>query len=79
MRYTNSYIEEGIAKGRLEGIEEGRRESLAIVRKNLKLVLTTRFGQRADALVNRLSQLDLDALDKLQILLDARADFDELT
>ena len=71
MRYKNSFIEEGIEKGRLEGIE--------LLRRGLKLVLTTRFGPKADSLVDRLSQLEFDALDKLQTQLEAGADLDELT
>ena len=71
MRYKNSFIE--------EGIEKGRQESTDVFRRGLKMMLTARFGQRADALVNRLSQLDPAALDKLSRQLDAGADFDELT
>ena len=74
MRYTNSFIEEG----RLEGIEEGRREGLEFFRKGLKLMLTARFGQRANFLVNRLSQFDREALEKLHTQLDDGADINEL-
>jgi len=70
MRYKNSFIE--------EGIEKGRQANLDVLRKGLKLMLTARFGLRADALVNRLAQLDLAALDKLSSQMDADADFDEL-
>ena len=43
------------------------------------MVIETRFGPRADSLVVRLAQLDLDALDKLSKQLDAGSDLDQLT
>jgi len=74
MRITTSWKEEG----RQEGLEEARRESLDRLRKSLKLVLAARFGAQADALIERLPQMDTAALDTLLDQLTAGADLREL-
>lgn len=83
MRITTSWKEEGRHEGQLEGRQqgrlEGRQEGLEQLRLSLKLVLSARFGERANAHIDRLAELDSAALDALLSKLQAGHDLKDLT
>ncbi|ODT71186.1 hypothetical protein ABS71_08220, partial [bacterium SCN 62-11] len=70
--------QEGLHEGRQEGRHEGRQEGLDQLRLSLGLVLTARFGEKANSLVGRLSQLDFSELDRLLGQLHAGTDLEDL-
>ncbi len=78
MRITTSWKEEGRLEGREEGIAIGRRHNLVQLRQTVKLLLAARFGEQANALVERLHQIESPALDRLIDQLSAGAELNDL-
>ena len=70
--------EEGIAAGREEGIAMGRQQNLVQLRQTVKLLLAARFGEQANALIERLPQLDSPVLDRLIDQLSSNAELSDL-